>query len=270
MKFFLIKVNGAIKNFILFLRPYLLLGWAMGFFRLVANTLSLSIWISRNGKKINFSDFYTWKRVYNKREKLYEYVINEQNLDSINLDYLEFGVAEGSSFIWWTNRLKNKGNRFWGFDTFEGLPENWGFFAKGDMRSEIPAIEDDRVTFFKGLFQDTLPEFLKENRIEKSRKKVIHLDADLFSSTLFTLTSLAPFLNEGDILFFDEFNVPNHEFLAFKHFTESYLIRTKILGAVNNFYQVAFEIESKKGVRPITMFSLHNKNTIDITQTSTP
>jgi hypothetical protein len=242
MKYFLIKLNRVIKDFILFLRPYAYFGRSVGFFRTVANTLSLSTWISRNNKELKFSDFHTWRRDYNKREQLYEFVVNELNLDSENLDYLEFGVAAGNSFFWWTKRLKNKGTRFWGFDTFEGLPENWGFFSKGDMRSEIPAVDDDRVTFIKGLFQETLPEFLKGNRIEKNRRKIIHLDADLFSSTLFTLTSLAPFLNEGDVLFFDEFNVPNHEFLAFKYFSESYLISTKVLGAVNNFLQVAFEI----------------------------
>ena len=243
---FFIKVNGGIKNFMLFLRPHILFGWTANFFRLVANTMSVSAWISRNNKKLKFSDFHVWIRDYGKRENLYGFVANEQNLDFERIDYLEFGVAAGNSLIWWVNRLKNKETRFYGFDTFEGLPEDWGlFFSKGDMRSEMPFVDDERVTFLKGLFQDTLPEFLKSNKIEKNRKKIIHLDADLFSSTLFTLTSLAPFLNEGDILFFDEFNVPNHEFLAFKHFTESYLIKTKVLGAVNNFWQVAFEIKGR-------------------------
>ncbi|MDR2886523.1 MAG: hypothetical protein LBV26_00725 [Bacteroidales bacterium] len=53
---------------------------------------------------------------------------------------------------------------------------------------------------------------------------------------------MAPHLNAGDILFFDEFNVPNHEFLAFKIFTESYYVKTKLIGAVNNYYQTAFVI----------------------------
>ena len=73
--------------------------------------------------------------------------------------------------------------------------------------------------------------------------KVIHLDADLFSSTLFALTSMAPYLRKGDILLFDEFNVPNHESLAFRMFCESYYVRTKLIGAVNNYLQVALIIE---------------------------
>jgi len=157
---------------------------------------------------------------------------------------LEFGVASGSSFQWWLKRLTNDKNKFYGFDTFEGLPENWGIaYVKGDMSSTIPIVNDDRAAFFKGLFQDTLFDFLKENHIEKERRKVIHLDADIFSATLFVLTTIYPYLNKGDVLFFDEFNVPKHEFLAFKLFTESYYIQFETLGAVNNYYQVAFMVK---------------------------
>jgi len=81
-----------------------------------------------------------------------------------------------------------------------------------------------------------------QNQYDCLYRKIIHLDADLFSSTLFVLTSLAPFLRCGDILFFDEFNVPNHEFLAFKIFTESYYTKVNLLGAMNNYSQVAFMI----------------------------
>jgi hypothetical protein len=242
MKRFWIELNSLIKNCVLGMCPSFFFGWSIPFFRIVANTLSLSQWINRQKRKVKYNDFFVWKRNYNKRELLYEYVVTQYNLDSIRLDYIEFGVASGNSFRWWVNRLKNEDNRFFGFDTFEGLPEDWGVFSAGDMRSDIPVIDDNRIRFIKGLFQETLPEFLKNNNIEKTRRKIIHMDADLFSSTLFSLTSLAPFLNSGDILFFDEFNVPNHEFLAFKIFTESYMIKSEVLGAVNNFYQTGFII----------------------------
>ena len=242
MNLFLIKINGIFKNGVLRLNPSFFLGWCKPLLNIATNTLSLSQWITQqNKKKLAFNDFFSWKRNNNKREKLYEFVINQQLLDSTAIDYLEFGVDAGNSFNWWLQHLKNRDNRFFGFDTFEGLPENWGLFHKaGELSSEVPQIDDERVVFIKGLFQETLPAFLQNNTLEKNRKKVIHLDADLFSSTLFVLTSLAPFLNKGDILFFDEFNVPNHEFLAFKMFTESYYIKMEPLGAVNNYYQVAF------------------------------
>ena len=112
------------------------------------------------------------------------------------------------------------------------------------MTANIPDINDTRVQFIKGLFQESLPIFIKENEINSDKRKIIHLDADLFSSTLFVLTTLFPLIRKGDILIFDEFNVPNHEFLAFKIFTESFYVKTRLIGAVNNYYLVAFIIES--------------------------
>ena len=78
----------------------------------------------------------------------------------------------------------------------------------------------------------------------QSKPKLIHMDADLFSSTIFVLSQLYPYLKNGDIIFFDEFNVANHEFLAFKIFTGSFYVKLRPVGAVNNFYQTAFVVES--------------------------
>ena len=69
------------------------------------------------------------------------------------------------------------------------------------------------------------------------------MDADLFSSTIFVLSQLYPFLNKGDIILFDEFNVANHEFFAYKIFTESFYVKMKLVGAQNNFYQTAFVVD---------------------------
>ena len=139
--------------------------------------------------------------------------------------YLEFGVSGGYSFNWWLKANSHPSSRFVGFDTFEGLPEDWGGFKKGAMttHSEVPDVEDNRAVFVEGLFQDTLPAFLTE--IDKDKKKVIMMDADMYSSTLYVLTFLAPFLRRGDIVLFDQFNVPMHEFLAYTNFTQSYYIK---------------------------------------------
>ncbi len=69
------------------------------------------------------------------------------------------------------------------------------------------------------------------------------LDADLFSSTLFTLSSLAPFFKEGDIILFDEFVVPTHEFMAYHHFLDSYYFDLELIGAANNYYFAAFKVK---------------------------
>jgi hypothetical protein len=104
-------------------------------------------------------------------------------------------------------------------------------------------IQDSRAEFVKGTFQATLNDFIRNHEQELTKKpKLIHLDADLFSSTLFALSQLYPYLRQGDIILFDEFNVANHEFLAFKIFTESFYVNLKLIGAQNNFYQTAFVV----------------------------
>ena len=235
-------LNAFFKGVILLLKPHMLFGWLRRILLMKANMLALSKWISEQDKSNTFNDFYSVGRDYSKRYKLYEYVITTLNLKSEAFDYLEFGVSGGYSFKWWVTNTINPDSRYYGFDTFEGLPEDWGTYNKGDMIANIPTVNDSRAVFIKGLFQDSLPGFLAANHINVEKKKIIHLDADLFSSTLFALTSLAPYLKKGDILIFDEFNVPNHEFFAFRIFCDSYYVKTRLIGAVNNYYQVALVI----------------------------
>jgi hypothetical protein len=68
------------------------------------------------------------------------------------------------------------------------------------------------------------------------------MDADLYSATLYVLTSLAPFLKKDDIIFFDEFAVPTHEFKAFHEFVQSYYVNLKLIAAANNYYFAAFQV----------------------------
>jgi hypothetical protein len=71
---------------------------------------------------------------------------------------------------------------------------------------------------------------------------VIHCDADLYTATIFVLSQMYPFLKKGDIILFDEFNVPMHEYKAFKEFTENFYITLNPIGQVNSFYQTAFVV----------------------------
>ncbi len=202
--------------------------------------IKASRWIAAN-KDVPLNDFYTPVRDYNKRYRAYKYLFEMEKLD-LPVDYLEFGVFGGKSFQWWASANKHPESRFVGFDTFSGLPEDWDMFKKGDMSVDgnVPQMDDARCSFEAGLFQDTLPGFLY--KFERRSRLVIHMDADLYSSTLYVLTSLAPILRKGDIILFDEFNIPLHEFRAFTDFVESYYIKTKLLTAVNNYYQVSMKI----------------------------
>jgi O-methyltransferase len=178
---------------------------------------------------------------HEKRYDLYAHVMQAESLDQA-IDFLEFGVGEGYSFDWWVEHNTNPDSLFVGFDTFTGLPEKWEYLNQGTYSSGgmFPAKSDHRCSFQTGLFQDTLDGFLKTFR--GGRKTIVHMDADLYSSTLFVLSRMAPGLKAGDIVFFDEFGVPTHEFRAFTDVVWAYRLKYKLLGAVNNYMQIAIKI----------------------------
>ncbi|HXB94020.1 MAG TPA: class I SAM-dependent methyltransferase, partial [Puia sp.] len=214
---FVRKANSFIKDLLLVSRVGILFAPLRFFFRFLYNFSMLSSWVNKTSRKTAHSDFYTPFRNYSNRVKLHEYVISSQELAQKPIHYLEFGVAGGTSFAWWIKANHHPDSRFFGFDTFEGLPEDWHFFKKGAFSFDIPFLDDDRGTFIKGLFQDTVYNFLDKYRKTTDTPdavRVLHMDADLYSSTLFALTMMAPFLRNGDIILFDEFNIPNHEFAA--------------------------------------------------------
>ncbi|MBI5008270.1 MAG: hypothetical protein HZB98_01150 [Bacteroidia bacterium] len=185
MKKIVIRINAFIKGIVILVRPHIFFGWLRGPFYFIANTLSLTRWIAKQPKNGILNDFYTPHRVYTRRFSLYQYLSEKFELQDKAFDYIEFGVAAGYSFRWWVNNSRAVGSRFYGFDTFEGLPEAWGTFSKSDMASSVPVIDDSRVKFYKGLFQESVPGFIKKWDRKEDRLKVIHFDADLFSSTLF-------------------------------------------------------------------------------------
>jgi len=213
-----------------------------GFMTNLTYMSKLSKW--RHRTPVNgYNDWYQRKWDYNRREKLYEAVIGQEGVGSLTIDYFEFGVAGGYSFKWWLEHNRNPDSRFYGFDTFEGLPEDFGPFAKGSMAAALDSlnISDPRASFHKGLFQDTLVPFL--DQYKNRNRKLIHMDADIFSATIFTLSQLYKYLNDGDIILFDEFAVPTHEFVAFKIFTESFYIKYEVIGAANNYLFLAIKIK---------------------------
>jgi O-methyltransferase len=171
----------------------------------------------------------------------------ENTIGGKPIDYLEFGVWKGESLRFWSEICTHPESRFWGFDTFTGLPEDWqnvfntrkaGFFS---VEGDLPRFEDKRVQLVQGLFQDTLPGFMDSTRLRN--RIVINCDADLYSSTLYILSSLDRFLKQGDIILFDEFKSAVHEYRAYLDYTIAFRRELVPLGTVgNDNTTVAFEI----------------------------
>ncbi len=160
------------------------------------------------------------------RSALYSY-IRSRCIGSEPIDFLEFGVYRGATIEEWTSLNVNPDSRFYGFDSFEGLPDKWERAEAGlfSTRGEVPKVNDPRVKFVKGWFNETLPEFLS-TFLPKSRL-VIHYDADVYSSTLYVLTELDKISIPETIVIFDEFRSPLDEFRAFHDYLSAY--RRKLL-----------------------------------------
>jgi O-methyltransferase len=144
------------------------------------------------------------------------------------------------------SRNTNPESVFRGFDTFTGLPEDWGRFKAGtfNVGGNIPDIPDPRCTFHKGLFQETLPGVLTDPALRS--RLVIHCDADLYTSTLFVLLELRNLIKPGDVLIFDDlFSVmnSNHEFRALLDFRALFPVDLEPIGKTPG--QAAYLVKSK-------------------------
>jgi hypothetical protein len=109
--------------------------------------------------------------------------------------YLEFGVSRGGTFRKILEHFTSPDARFVGFDSFEGLPESWKGLAPGafSAHGNTPDVNDNRVRFVKGWFQNTFHDSLTWLAPRLAHPPVlVHFDADLYYSTLFLLTSLWP------------------------------------------------------------------------------
>ena len=132
-----------------------------------------------------------------------------------NRPFYEFGVWRGEAF----KHLIKTFKKGYGFDTFEGLPEDWHNEKAGTYSSEgnIPNVAGGE--FIVGKFEDTLPEFFATKRAMAS---IINFDADLYSSTICALNFSKPVIDEHTILIFDEFiinkNWEEDEFKALEEF----------------------------------------------------
>ena len=154
--------------------------------------------------------------------------------------FYEYGVCRGVSFRYLI-KFFNKG---YGFDTFEGLPEDWNNkYKKGSFSAEgkIPEVKDG--TFIVGKFEDTLPGFFSEYRPVAS---LINFDADLYSSTLCALNYSIPVIDKNTILIFDDFlnfdNWEQNEYKALNEFCTNNNLSYKVIAISYSSRQVAVKL----------------------------
>lgn len=125
---------------------------------------------------------------------------------------------------------------------FEACPRTGEAYLAGHSPLEgPPPLKDSRCKFECGLFTETVPGFTQTFAFSAART-VVHMDADLYSSTLFVLVTIAPMLKAGDIIIFDEFADVMNEFRALLDVMSCIPLKLTVIGAVNWGNKVAFAV----------------------------
>jgi hypothetical protein len=133
-----------------------------------------------------------------------------------------------------------------GFDSFQGLPEDWRDCWKGSFTTggELPQVNAN-VALHAGLFGQTLPSFLEQRREPAA---FLHIDCDLYSSAKCVFDHMKPRIEPGTVILFDEFfNYPNyeeHEYKAWFEFVEQTKCRYRFLGYAARSCAVGLQIEA--------------------------
>jgi len=138
-------------------------------------------------------------------------------------DYYEFGVYRGFTF-WLAQQAANAsglaGMRFFGFDSFRGLPPPRGLdvrgaeFKESDFACDRATVERllsrfgtdwRRTHLIEGFYDTSLTPALRAKYAMRP-VAVALVDCDLYSSAAQVLAFLAELLQEGSILLFDDWN----------------------------------------------------------------
>lgn len=172
------------------------------------------------------------------RHDLLAFAIKNSTVDGM---YLEFGVATGSTINFIAPLVPKC---VYGFDSFQGLPEDWGsYMPKGAFAQAAPKVLDN-VELVIGWFNETLPIFMAGHAGPIS---FLHIDCDLYSSTRIVFEQVRDRLVPGSIVVFDEyFNYPGWEqgeHRALMEFVEEAKASYEYIGHTNS-QQVAIKLLS--------------------------
>lgn len=165
-------------------------------------------------------------------------------LDAVRVDgmYLEFGVFSGRTINVIADHVP--GRTIHGFDAFLGLPDSWydnkaGYLSRDGRPPEVKA----NVELHIGWFDQTLPGFLAAR---PGPIAFLHVDCDVYRSTVEILTTAGDRIVPGTIIVFDEYwGYPGwreHEYKAFQEFCEQRKARYEYLCYFSQGSSVAVRI----------------------------
>ncbi len=135
--------------------------------------------------------------------------------------YVEFGVFRAEGLNHFAKKLKKHGLSITGFDSLQGLSEDWTGNHNGrdvgaySVQGKIPELEEN-ASLRAGWVEETLPGFLEEQPDKPFA--FAHMDFDTYTPTAYALGQIKNRLIPGTVLLFDElYGYPgwrHHEYKA--------------------------------------------------------
>ena len=139
-------------------------------------------------------------------------------------DFLEFGTFQGHTLQCAYHAFRKyrlvKNRRFIAFDSFAGIidtKEGEGFtdgayaaseesFRFANLLADVP---DDQVITVSGPFSATLEDNVEQTRraLEPLEAAIVHIDCDVEAPAKLALDFVTPYLKQGSLLLFDEFDL---------------------------------------------------------------
>lgn len=182
------------------------------------------------------NNFLTWSKQdeidYNNNEVRYKgrYLFFQQLFDYIGANlvegaYFEFGVHKARTFRIALSeaRKKNIENmNFYAFDSFEGLPkaselDTFPGWEEGMLKTSCDVFDKliqehglylDKVHKIKGFYENSLTKELQAQMTASGEKvSIIYIDCDLYESAKVVLEFIVPFIQDGTVLCFDDWNL---------------------------------------------------------------
>jgi hypothetical protein len=148
--------------------------------------------------------------------RAFEHVATE----SMTGDYYEFGLYSGGSFQHAQREAKRLGlskTRFWGFDSFQGLPEVTDAdravgFSTGAYACDRATVERllnqwefdwSCAELIEGWYEDSLtPTLAAEKGMRPAA--IVTVDCDIYKSTVPVMRFMTPLIQPGTVIIFDD------------------------------------------------------------------
>lgn len=160
---------------------------------------------------------------FNRESKAYLFrsIVSFFSTHEVAGDYFEFGCFGGFTMrmAWDHFRVLHSDKRYFAFDSFQGFPavegDDVGHWKQGDLAMSEDkfrkvcrrhGMPDHKLTTIPGFFEESLASSETAEKLSGTKAAVVYVDVDTYTPATEVLNFVAPYLQRGSVLVFDDWN----------------------------------------------------------------